>query len=269
MSGLQETEISKAIISTYNDRLLSGVTSDVLIVGAGPSGLTAAFHLARQGLKVTVLEKRLSPGGGVWGGGMAMSQAVIQEEAVPLLEEIGVRHEIWRGELHTVDAIELGTALCLKAVQAGAALFNLVIAEDVCVHRKRVTGVVANRSMIGESLPVDPLTFSAKAVIDGTGHDAAVVQALRRRGLLAHPDTDGACEGPMDAAAGEAFVVEKVAEAFPGLWVSGMSVCATFGGPRLGPIFGGMLLSGQRVAELVSAALKTATPREKAPIGQD
>ena len=59
----------------------------------------------------------------------------------------------------------------------------------------------------------------------------------------------------MDATSGEAFVVENVAQVFPGLWVSGMSVCATLGGPRMGPIFGGMLLSGKRVAELISSAL--------------
>jgi thiamine thiazole synthase len=59
----------------------------------------------------------------------------------------------------------------------------------------------------------------------------------------------------MDAAAGEAFVVEHAAEIFPGLWVAGMAVCAAFGGPRMGPIFGGMLRSGQRVAELLSARL--------------
>lgn len=256
MSGLEETQISKAIISTYTDKLLSRIVNDVLIVGAGPSGLMAAFYLARSGLNVTVLEKRLSPGGGIWGGGMAMSQIVIQDGVLPLLDEIGVGHESWQGELHVADAIELAAGLCLKAVQSGAALFNLMMAEDVCIHRDRVAGVVVNRSLIGESLPVDPITLSARAVIDATGHEAAVVQVLRRRGLLADSAAAGvAGEGPMNAASGEAFVVENVAQVFPGLWVAGMGVCATFGGPRMGPIFGGMLLSGKRVAELVAVAL--------------
>jgi len=216
--------------------------------------MMAAIHLARQGLKVAILEKRLSPGGGIWGGGMAMNKVVIQDEALPLLDEIGVRHEPRRGELHVVDSIELATGLCLTALQSGAALFNLTVVEDVCVHRGRVTGAVVNRTMVSESLPIDPLMFSAKAVIDGTGHEAAMVQVLRRRGLLSGPAAESV-EGPLDVASGEAFVVEKVAEVFPGLWVSGMALCATFGGPRMGPIFGGMLLSGKRVAELVSADL--------------
>ena len=256
MSELKDTEISRAIISTYHDKLLNRITGDVLIVGAGPSGLTAAFFLSPDGLKVTVVEKRLSPGGGIWGGGMGMNQIVVQDGALPLLDEIGIRHEPWHGELHVADAIELAAGLCLRAIQAGAVLLNLTTAEDVCVHRERVTGVVVNRSMIGESLPVDPITLSADAVIDGTGHEAVVVQALRRRGLLVDSAGGEAFgEGPMDAASGEAFVVEKVAQVFPGLWVAGMSVCATFHGPRMGPIFGGMLLSGKRVADLVSAAL--------------
>jgi thiamine thiazole synthase len=65
------------------------------------------------------------------------------------------------------------------------------------------------------------------------------------------PAVDRHREGPMDAVSGEAFVVERVGEVFPGLWVTGMSVCAVFGGPRMGPIFGGMILSGRRVAELL------------------
>jgi thiamine thiazole synthase len=256
MSGFEDTEISRAIITTYHERLLSRLTSDVLVVGAGPSGLTAAFYLARSGLNVTVLEKRLTPGGGIWGGGMAMNQLVVQQGALGVLEAVGVGHRPWRGDLHVADAIELAAGLCLRAVQAGAVLLNLTLAEDVCVRRDRVTGVVVNRSLIGESLPVDPVTLSSRAVIDGTGHEAVVVQVLRRRGLLPDLHAGPAMgEGPMDAASGEAFVVERVAQVFAGLWVAGMSVCATFGGPRMGPIFGGMLLSGRRVADLVSADL--------------
>ena len=60
----------------------------------------------------------------------------------------------------------------------------------------------------------------------------------------------------MDATGGEAFVVEHAGEVFPGLWIAGMSVSATLGGPRMGPIFGGMLLSGQRVAAAIQASLE-------------
>ena len=251
-----ETDISRAILEAYHNKLSSAITSDVLIVGAGPSGLLASYYLAQNGLKVTVLEKRLSPGGGIWGGGMAMNQIVIQADALPLVDEFGIRHEAGHKGLHIVDALELAAGLCFKAVQAGVFIANLVSAEDLCVHNGRVTGVVVNRSLVGESLPIDPITLSARAVIDATGHEASVVQALHRRGLLAKSAAgDAICEGPMDAASGETFVEEQVAEVYPGLWVTGMSVCATFHGPRMGPIFGGMLLSGKRVANLVADTL--------------
>ena len=38
-------------------------------------------------------------------------------------------------------------------------------------------------------------------------------------------------------------------EVTSGLYVCGMCANAVFGGPRMGPIFGGMLLSGKKVAE--------------------
>ena len=79
---------------------------------------------------------------------------------------------------------------------------------------------------------------------------------VRRRGLLDNTPARDAVEGPMNALAGEAFVVERAGEVYPGLWVTGMSVSATFSGPRMGPIFGGMLLSGERVAQQVADTLK-------------
>jgi thiamine thiazole synthase len=124
------------------------------------------------------------------------------------------------------------------------------------VRDGKVTGVVVNRSLIAGELPIDPLTFSGRAVVDATGHEAGVVDTLQRRRRQGQPGHHLTGEGPMDADAGEAFVVDQVSEVYPGLWVCGMSVCAVRGGPRMGPIFGGMLLSGRRVADRILEALE-------------
>jgi thiamine thiazole synthase len=260
MTTFDEATISRAILDTYHQELTNRLVGDVLIAGAGPSGLMAACHLARQGLKVAVLEKRLAPGGGIWGGGIGMSQIVVPDEALPLLDEMGIQHVAYRDGLHTANAIELAAGLCVRAIEAGAAVLNLLTVEDLCVHDGRVVGLVVNRSLVGDSLPVDPITFSAKAVLDATGHEAVVAAALQRRGLLASDGPEGKRgEGPMNATEGEAFVVDNVSEVYPGLWVAGMSVCAVLGGPRMGPIFGGMLLSGRHAAQRIAAALTNAS----------
>ena len=251
MPKLKDTEVSKWIVQSYHEKLSGRLDSDVLIAGAGPAGLTAAFYLAGWGMKVTLLEKRLATGGGVWGGGLGMNEVVVQDAALGVLEELGLRHSPRAGGLHTVDAVELAAGLCLRAVQAGAVVLNLIVVEDYCVDAGRVVSLVANRTMIGGALPVDPITFCAGTVIDATGHEAFVVRAVREQGVKPMVELPS-LEGPMNAEAGEAFVVENVSEVFPGLWVCGMSVCSSLGGPRMGPIFGGMLLSGKRVAELIA-----------------
>ncbi len=97
---------------------------------------------------------------------------------------MGIRSQPRRANLHAVDAVELAAGLCWKALQAGAIVFNLTTCEDVCIRNQRLTGVVVNRTNIAGALPVDPIVFSAKAVLDATGHEAVLVQCLRRRGLL-------------------------------------------------------------------------------------
>jgi thiazole biosynthesis enzyme len=253
---IKETRISKAIADGYHQKLIAALDSDVIIIGAGPAGLTAASILADKGKRVTIVEKRLTPGGGVWGGGMGMNEIVIQEEALPLIETAGIRHKKCDEGLYTVDAVEMASSLCVRALHSGAVILNLMTLEDVCVRGGKVDGVVVCRSMISGVLPVDPIMLDAKAVIDGTGHEAVAVNRLRKRHLLpAEAQGVFPCEGPMDAAAGEDFVVDHAGEAFPGLWVLGMAVCATYGGPRMGPIFGGMLMSGKRVAEQILAKI--------------
>ncbi len=258
MSGWDDFKISRAIAGAYHAKISMHLESDVIIVGAGPSGLTAAYELAERGYRVTVVEKRLSPGGGIWGGAMGWNEVVVQDEALPVLEAAGVRTDRMHEGLRTVDSMELAAALTVKAVQSGAAILNLIMVEDLAVRDGRVVGAVVNRTTIGGTLPVDPLTLAGRAVIDATGHDAAVVQMLRKRGLVADPASAGIFgEAPMNAVEGERFVVDRVDEIYPGLWICGMAVCAVFGGPRMGPIFGGMLLSGRRVADRVAGALES------------
>ena len=44
--------------------------SDVIVVGAGPAGSATAFHLAKQGLNVTLFEKTSFPREKVCGDGL-------------------------------------------------------------------------------------------------------------------------------------------------------------------------------------------------------
>ena len=51
-------------------------------------------------------------------------------------------------------------------------------------------------------------------------------------------------------------MVNGTKEIYPGLYVCGMAASAVSGTPRMGPIFGGMLLSGKKVADEIIARLK-------------
>ena len=59
-----ETQISKGIIQTYFSKLEKNLTLDVAIVGGGPSGIVAAYYLAKAGVRVALFDRKLSPGGG-------------------------------------------------------------------------------------------------------------------------------------------------------------------------------------------------------------
>ncbi|MBN2380466.1 thiazole biosynthesis protein [candidate division WOR-3 bacterium] len=256
---LKDIEISRAIIERYTDKLLENLEADVAVVGAGPSGLTAAYTLAEKGLKTVIFERALKPGGGMPGGGMMFSEIVVQDTARCILEDLGVGLYEQRPGYFTADAIEVLGAQLVRVARAGVKLFNLISVEDVLLYQDRVSGLVLNWTAVQmQGLHVDPLTMKARSVIDATGHAAEVVNGLLRKAKVKINTPSGKFEGerPMWADRAEAETLKNTCEIYPGLWITGMAANACFGGPRMGPIFGGMFLSGKKVAEEIAKDLK-------------
>ena len=158
-----------------------------------------------------------------------------------------------------MDSVESTSALLYRAVHEGATIFNCYSVEDVIFKNNVVSGVVVNWTpVLREGLHVDPLNILAKVVVDGTGHDSEIAATVaRKNGIQLATETGGVIgERSLDVAAGEDEVVKGTKEIYPGLYVCGMAASAVAGTPRMGPIFGGMLMSGKKVADEIIAKLK-------------
>jgi thiamine thiazole synthase len=256
--ALDEILISRAIIDGYYQKLIGNLETDVAIVGGGPSGLVAGYFLAKAGRKVVLYERKLSIGGGMWGGGMMFNDIVVQTDALHVLDAFGIRYRQFQADYYTADAVEAVSTLTSKAVQAGVTVFNCVSVEDVMMRPEGICGLVINWSPVEMAgLHVDPLTVRTKFVVDATGHATEVVKVVVRKvpGELMTPGGGIEGEKSMWADRAETLTLENTREVFPGLYVAGMAANAVAGGPRMGPIFGGMLLSGEKVAAELNARL--------------
>ena len=258
--SLDEIKISRAILSRFMAKFSDYLELDVAIVGAGPSGLMAALRLAQKGHKVAIFERKLSIGGGMWGGGMMFNEIVVQEQGAAILKDLGITVEDAGDGYYTADSVECTSTLTSLACKAGARIFNLMTVEDVMVRENRVTGLVINWSAVDiAGFHVDPLAVRAGYVVESTGHDTEVLRVVQKKtGERLLTDTGKIMgERSMWAEVAENTTLENTKEAFPGVFVAGMAANATFGSFRMGPIFGGMLLSGERVAELIDERLRS------------
>ncbi|MER7773526.1 geranylgeranyl reductase family protein [Streptomyces sp. NBC_01723] len=180
---------------------LSENTADVIVVGAGPAGSTAAYHLAKAGLDVLLLEKTAFPREKVCGDGLtprAVKQLVamgidISEEA-GWLRNKGLRI-IGGGSRLQLDWPDLASfpdyglvrkrddfdeQLARQAQKAGARLYERcnVGAPVVDDRTGRITGVHAK---LGEEKR--EVTFHAPLVVaaDGNSTRLSLAMGLHRR----------------------------------------------------------------------------------------
>jgi len=89
---LSEIEVTRGIVEGFTRDFLESLQLDVAVAGGGPSGMTCAYFLAKEGFKVAVFERNLHVGGGMWGGGMLFPRIVIQQKAVDIVRGLSCRH---------------------------------------------------------------------------------------------------------------------------------------------------------------------------------
>jgi geranylgeranyl reductase family protein len=173
--------------------------ADVVVVGAGPAGSSAAWHLTRSGLDVVVLEKARLPREKVCGDGLT-------PRAVKALDDMGVdtagwvRHrglrvtgggqvvevdwptlERWPGHSLVRNRRDLDAGLAAHAVAAGARLVQEVtVTGPLLDDAGRVAGVLAE-----EGPDRTPSTWRAPLVVSAEGLSGRLAKAL---GLLRRED---------------------------------------------------------------------------------
>jgi thiamine thiazole synthase len=205
-------------------------------------------------VKTAIYERHLKVGGGMPGGGMMFNRIVVQEEGKKMLDEFDVRTEEYVKGYYHADSVEATSTICSKTVKAGVKIFNLISVEDVAIREEdRITGLVLNWSATSiAGLHVDPLATSSRVVIDATGHASEICHiVVNKIGARLRTETGKVIgEKSMWADVAEKGILDNTREVYPGLVVAGMAANAVYGAHRMGPIFGGMLISGKRAAEL-------------------
>lgn len=256
---LRERDITRQIAREYYQEFDQFIESDVIVVGAGPSGLICARDLATMGFRTLLIEQALALGGGFWSGGYLMNKATICAPANEILEELSVpckRIKDCEG-MYMVDPPHATGALITEVYKAGAKVLNLSKVVDLILREDGVLGGVVVNNTIAEAaghdvVHVDPIALESSIVVDATGHDAVVVNLLHRRNLYKPVPGNGA----MWVSRSEEAVLECTGEVYQNCFVVGLAVAAVYGTPRMGPSFGSMLLSGRYGAELVKKKLK-------------
>lgn len=154
----------------------------VAVIGAGPSGLTAAHYLSIKGHKVTVFEKENEPGGMLFNGIPAyrLPRDVVRKEIASLLNaNIELKCNIALGKDITVEGL-LASGFDAVYVSIGA-----YKSQRLGIEGEDVTGVIPGMAFLkANNLKGEKLAKGRVGIVGGgnTAMDAARV-ALRQPGV--------------------------------------------------------------------------------------
>jgi NADPH-dependent glutamate synthase beta subunit-like oxidoreductase/Pyruvate/2-oxoacid:ferredoxin oxidoreductase delta subunit len=148
----------------------------VLVVGAGPSGLSAAYHLRRLGYAVTVLEAGDKPGGMMrWGIPRYRLPRDVLDAEVARIAAMGVRFVYGTKVTDIVASMaEHGAQAAFLAIGAHIAKRAYIPAKD---SSRILDAVSVLRSMEGEVQPM----LGRRVVVYGGGNTAIDVARTARR----------------------------------------------------------------------------------------
>ena len=179
----------------------------VLVVGAGPAGAATAYHLAKSGVDVLVLEKGTFPRDKICGDGLtpgavkeilAMGINPLEEGWQPNhgLSVIGGGHRItlpWpkQGALPsyglTCQRKKLDQRLVKQAVAAGARLQENTVVQDLLTDDGGYARGVSAIQRDLETRQKRELSFHAQYVVDCTGANARLASRQGRTPLKNRP----------------------------------------------------------------------------------
>lgn len=261
MTSISEIQVTKTIVNEFLEDFTKNILdTDIVVVGSGPCGVAAAKYAAELGHKTVMIERNLYAGGGMWQGGYLMPKNTVGAPAHKILEECGVELKEVDDGLYVCDSFEMVSKMLASACSAGVKLLNSTNVDDLILKEDHVEGVVIQWFPAKHMPPfmtcMDPIAIRSRVVIDATGHDSILVKRLseQRSGI---PVPKGCGSLWVDEA--EKQTVDLTHEIYPGLIVAGMAATSTYGAPRMGPIFGGMLLAGKKAAELAHAKIEGIT----------